>query len=280
MTGKPRRGTSAATEALPANEYQGASVAEKLEQSLPPVDINLVSDGKTAEHEPQPMFDELRQALDDRKPDKPTRQARPSRRRAESEPIDLDPEFLRSPDKMNYALLLALLLREGGVVRLSATDLERTGDEQHILFALSLDGKWLEVSVVSNASGIIRPPEAKWAPNQNPAPYAPPPRPGLIEFNPEQALAALEAASPQPVQTQPRGDPARIVEMPQSPPRFQGTPPAPQQPAAAAAGTGYVFPFETGQSPMNLDALQSELQKDRTVELEQSRAAQRLEGQG
>lgn len=289
--GRTNRSTSSVTGALLDREQndvgvaENASVAEKVDQSLPPLDISLISDIKNGEHDSQPMNEELRKALEGGA----ARRSGRGRRRTEHEPIELDPAYLHNPEQMNYALLLALLLREGGVVKLTQRDLERADDEHNILFALSLDGKLLEVSVVSTESGIIRHPEAKWAQSQIPN-YSPPPRPGAI---------AERIGLPPYADESPNGnaglapaslDPGRLVQMP-SPQelRIPGTPPEARrqaQPGETGGGgpPGYVFPFETGQSPqsatMNLDSLQSELAKDRMLALEQQRAAAKVEGQG
>jgi hypothetical protein len=282
--GRARAGTSGATETLPNTEQPGTTVAEKLEQALPQLDINLVSDIKTDEHDSQPMNDELRQALQARV----RVHRKPSRRRADQEPITLDPEYLTDPAKMNYALLLALLLREKGEVALTQADLERTDDAYNILFALALDGKQLVVSVVSTESGIIRSPEVKWAQNQNQIPpYAPPPLPGaddphqLAGVDPKQFAAASQSFLPHALPThQPR-----VVEMPTPAPPGTTPPRAPTGDAAAVGQPGYVFPFDVGMAPqtsgpMNLDNLQVELQRDQRLAMEERAAAAKLEGRG
>lgn len=282
--GRARAGTSGATETLPQTEQPETTVAEKLEQSLPQLDINLVSDIKNDEQDSQPMNDELRQALQARA----RAPRRPSRRRADQEPITLDPDYLTDPAKMNYALLLALLLREKGEVALTAADLERTDDSFNILFALSLDGKQLVVSVVSTESGIIRSPEAKWAQNQTLPPYAPPPLPGAVDpqqlagVDPRQFAAASQSFLPHAL---PAND-QRVVTMPTPTPPGT-TPPRAQTADAAAAGQapGYVFPFDVGTAPAtagptNLDSLQVELQKDQRLAMEERAAAAKLEGRG
>jgi hypothetical protein len=286
--GRARAGTSGATETLPNTEQPGTTVAEKLEQSLPQLDINLTSDIKNAEHDSQPMNDELRAALQARV----RVHRKPSRRRADQEPIQLDPGYLTDPAKMNYALLLALLLREKGEVALTAADLERTDDAYNILFALSLDGKQLVVSVVSTESGIIRSPEAKWAQNQTLPTYAPPPLPGAGEaflpnaatIDPRQFAAAVASQSFLP-HALPTND-QRVVTMPTPAPPGTTPPRAPTADAAAAGqAPGYVFPFDVGPAPhtagpMNLDNLQVELQRDQHLAMEERAAAAKLEGRG
>lgn len=265
---------------LPYAAETGDSVSSRVEKSLPPLDISLVSEAEGQENAPQPMNEELRAALEESAPRLPRRPRTP-RRRSERPAIELDHEFSRSPEKMNYALLLALLLRAGGVVKLTQADLERAADEQNILFALSPDATYLEVSVVSTESGIIRSPEAKWAPNQTQPIYAAPPLPG-------EALQALEQLATQPQYTSganPQLEPSKLVQMP-PPQQHQQIPPGPPAPTGAAGEkpAGYVFPFETGQSPQtasrNLESLQSELAKDRQVALQESQAASKVEGHG
>jgi hypothetical protein len=281
--GRARAGTSGATETLPNTAQPGTTVAEKLEQALPQLDINLVSDIKTDEHDSQPMNDELRQALQARV----RVHRKPSRRRADQEPIQLDPGYLTDPAKMNYALLLALLLREKGEVALTAADLERTDDAYNILFALSLDGKQLVVSVVSTESGIIRSPEAKWAQNQTLPTYAPPPLPGaddpqqLAGVDPRQFAAASQSFLPHALPTNDQ----RVVTMPTPAPPGTTPPRAPTGDAAAVGQPGYVFPFDVGTAPqsagpMNLDNLQVELQRDQRLAMEERAAAAKLEGRG
>ena len=88
---------------------------------------------------------------------------RPRKRRPAApppEPVQLDPEFVNNPQRMQYALLLALLLRQkNGSATFAQRDLAHTDTDYNILFARTLDGRGLEVTVVSSESGIIRSPE-------------------------------------------------------------------------------------------------------------------------
>jgi hypothetical protein len=218
-------------------------------------------------------------------------QSRPRRGRPVIEPIELDPDIIANPEKMNFALLLALLMRHGGEVLLTGAELERTEQFKHcnILFALSLDGKQLAVSVVSSESGLIRSPEApKWAPHQEQTPnYVAPPQPNELDA---QALAMMSGwtppSSPQQTAAGPMRapDPGRIVEMPA--PGMGTPPPAPPTPAGTApAKPQPVFTFEVGPTPsnaqpMDLDALQNNLlSKDRQLAEQESRAVARVEQQ-
>jgi hypothetical protein len=81
------------------------------------------------------------------------------KRKEPSEPIRLDPRFVADPERMQYALLLALLLRQNGRATFSKKDMEYDDAEYNIVYTRSLDGQHLEVNVVSAESGIIRSPE-------------------------------------------------------------------------------------------------------------------------
>jgi hypothetical protein len=211
----------------------------------------------------------------------------------------LDAVYLQNIPKMNFALLLVMLMRENGKLTLTQEDMDLADDERHnICFALSLDGTALEVSVVSAQSGIIRSPEATaWAqPNQQtqaPQPGAnqflppsmqyqpPPPAPELTEEEQRrlQALNIVEAwqqnlspaaggdgGPPQPEQGS--SQPNRIVEMPAAKPT-----PAMEK----------VFPFQVGTSPqdarqVNLSEMQNQmLRKDHEIAQEEAAAAARVE---
>lgn len=210
---------------------------------------------------------------------------RPHRRRNGPEPVNLDVAAIRNLPKMNFALLLALLMREpGGRVLLKQRDLDAADDERlNILFALTLDGKALEVSLVSTQSGIIRSPEANaWAQasdiQQQPAAAQPqqivlPPTYNSPPLPPADEAAAREQA--QEIvrnwqQSEAGGEAARIVEMPNP---QQGSRKAPEM----------VFPFQVGSSPqdarqVNLSELQTELAKDRQIQQQEQQANARAEG--
>lgn len=207
---------------------------------------------------------------------------RPQRRRNGPEPVSLDVAAIRNLPKMNFALLLALLMREpGGRVLLKQRDLDAADDERlNILFALALDGKALEVSLVSTQSGIIRSPEAQaWAqpgevPNQQPAAtqqiappsYQSPPLPPADEASARQQAQEITREWQQAA----GGEAGRIVEMPNPQPASRKPPEA-------------IFPFQVGTSPqdakqVNLSDLQTELQKDRQIQEQEQRANARAEG--
>jgi hypothetical protein len=211
----------------------------------------------------------------------------PRRRRNDPEPIALDTAAIRNLPKMNFALLLALLMRErDGKVRLTQRDLDAADDERlNILFALTLDGKALEVSLVSTQSGIIRSPEAHaWAQASDiqPQPAGTQPQqiiPPAPTYNSPPPPPADEASARQQAQEIVRnwqqadgGEAARIVEMPNP---QQGSRKAPEA----------IFPFQVGSSPqdakqVNLSDLQTELQKDRQIQEQEQRANARAEAGG
>ena len=213
----------------------------------------------------------------------------PRRRRPAApppEPLQLDPEFVNNPQRMQYALLLALLLRQkSGSATFSQKDMAHQDTDYNILFARTLDGKGLEVTVVSSESGIIRSPakerEAeKWRKEQedretqmmmtafNPLP--PSSMPSLMSsiYRPDGA-----ANSPYPVTgSSPGGGLGRVTDA--SPVQFQpganpgggfAIPPAtgPQQTAEVIqlpnrsptettdGSNAYHFPFQVGTNPQD-----------------------------
>lgn len=226
---------------------------------------------------------------------------RPRRRREPPPDLEIDPAIIANLPKMNFALLLVMLMRErNGRVTLTQADLDAADDERlNVCFALSLDNKALEVFVVSRQSGIIRSPEATaWTYPQSeqinipatireavpysPSPlpvhqYSPPPPPPDNEearrmeaqkivqtwqnLSPE---AGGDGASPPPEQGSQAG--SRIVEMPGKQP--------PEK----------VFPFQVGSSPADarevpLSQLQSQLlRKDHEIATQEAAAAARVEG--
>lgn len=216
----------------------------------------------------------------------PEQYMRPPRRRNGPEPVSLDVNAIRNLPKMNFALLLALLMREpDGRVLLKQRDLDAADDERlNILFALSLDGKALEVSLVSTQSGIIRSPEAHaWAqpsdiqqqpaaaqPHQQilaaPSYNSPPLPPAEYEANARQQAQEIVRNW----QAEGGAEAGRIVEMPNP------------QPASRKAPE-MVFPFQVGTSPqdakqVNLSEIQTEMQKDRQVQQQEQQANARAEG--
>ena len=215
----------------------------------------------------------------------PGQYMRAPRRKNIPEPINLDIAAIRNLPKMNFALLLALLMREpDGKVQLKQRDLDAADDERlNILFALSLDGKALEVSLVSTQSGIIRSPEAHaWAqpgevlPQQPAATqqlvaqpsYQSPPLPPADETSARQQAQQIVREWQQ--QPEAGGEAGRIVEMPNPQPGSRKAPEA-------------IFPFEVGSSPqearrVNLSEIQTELQRDQQIQQQEIRANARAEG--
>jgi hypothetical protein len=186
------------------------------------------------------------------------------------EPIELDPAFVNNPGRLQYAFLLALLFRCGGTAKFSKLDMDLNDTDYNILFARTLDGKMLEVTVVSSESGIIRSSEAPlWQAGQTPTPeqYVP-----LPAGYPAQELLDLHnrpAPSPAPAQAEAQQG-ATVLPMPAPPP-------------AEATPKPYVFPFQSGNSPadagpVDLDALTAQVMgKDRRIAQEEREAASRVE---
>lgn len=190
---------------------------------------------------------------------------RKRRASVETSAIDLDPKFVNDPTRMQYALLLALLLRnKDGSAKFSAKDFDLVDTDYNILFARTLDGKSLEVTVVSAQSGIIRSPkgEQQWpaeSPNQyNFSPMPPAPQttptdpPNVIRFDNTQHEVSAEETPEQ-----------RFL-------RMAGIPNGSSQ-------TTYHLPFEVGHSPssaVDLGAMQTSLQQQRVINLDNAIAEQ------
>jgi hypothetical protein len=170
--------------------------------------VNLTGNDESATDLASVLEDERREELrrlsenilDDGKIEAPKR-----RMRKVAEPngmVELSDDLMQSPLKMQYALLLALLLRSKGTAKFSAKDLETVDSDYNIVFARTLDGRSLEVTVVSSTSGILKSPEhgnaeAAWT-QQGAADrlgaiggYGPPPAPNL-QPGPE-TLGSLDA---------------------------------------------------------------------------------------
>ena len=246
--------------------------------------------------------------------------AAPRKRRPKDpqEPVSLDPNFINDPARMQYALLLALLLRQHGNARFTKKDLDHEENEYNILFARTLDGQGLEVTVVSAQSGIIRSPERQreaesWSttkqqralaenasifqtlPHLPPSSDAPPDNlPPELANHPAAAFFRLhqmqspyqtgiqQQGPPSPATLQP-GMPAAAMQPPAQVVQFPEK--APTEPADGSAA--YHFPFQVGESPTtaaglnNLDLLQSRLLKrDQQLAAEQAAAIQRMEDEG
>lgn len=207
----------------------------------------------------------------------PRRARKPSQPTA---PIELLPEFLNDPTRMQYALLLALLLRQNGTVKFTAKDLEPADTEYNILFARTLDGKALEVTVVSATSGILKSPENTKGDTQWPhAPgavagglayqYQPPPLPPSMED-----LMAMSNLKLQQMTGGNQETMQNVVTMtPQKP--------SPETPRDGSAP--FQFPFEVGDRPseahpqdMSVMA-QNLLQKDKLIAQQEAEAIARQE---
>jgi hypothetical protein len=225
------------------------------------------------------------------------------------EPISLDPAYVMQPERMQYALLLALLLRQNATAKFSKKDMDHVDTDYNILFARTLDGQHLEVTVVSAESGIIRSPEnqkqvEQWQHEKEqqeaskaiyqPLPPSPPLPEGMpqVQLPPELANHPAAAFFQLHAQSTPRGvaqpaPPATVFQ----PGQNQETPQAtvvqfpPQNPTQPTDGSKpYHFPFQVGDKPEmaqgigNLDQLQARLmQKDQQLAAEEAAALQRME---
>jgi hypothetical protein len=181
-------------------------------------------------------------------------------------PVEIPHELLNDAPRMKYALLLALLLRQNGTVKFSGKDLQAVDTDYNIVFARTLDGRALEVTVVSATSGILKSPEnmkgdAQWSKDvqtfTQPI-YNPPPSPM------ETAQAIVSGTSPI----------ATVLQMPQ----HGDSPTIPRDGSAP-----FQFPFEVGDRPatagpidLNL-AAQTLLVKDRLIAQQEQEAIARQE---
>lgn len=225
-------------------------------------------------------------------------------------PIELDPSFVHRPERMQYALLLALLLRQHGTARFSAKDMEHVDTDYNILFARTLDGQHLEVTVVSAESGIIRSPEKQkqeeqWhtkeeektsvyqpltfhpSSDDNPAAVfyrlhgmgmdkttgAAQVTPGeMTALTPERLAGLQQQKAAQDLAASQQSHQPQVVQFPPSDPR---------KPTDGSAP--YAFPFQVGDRPetsekLNLATMQAQLmQKDSQIAAEEQAAIERLE---
>lgn len=221
----------------------------------------------------------------------------PKKKRRQAQPIaplELDPEFVNNPQRMQYALLLALLLRARGTARFIQSDMSHQDTDYNILFARTLDGRALEVTVVSAESGIIRSPERekdRWQPKdkdqdaaaERTSTYVPLPGASETEnaaaiFSQLHNMGLTLDSTPSQATTAPQGT---VVQFPID------HPPATPNPATPADGSApYHFPFQTGDRPetagdLNLSALQARLvQRDLQLEAEEAAAIERMENEG
>lgn len=84
--------------------------------------------------------------------------------------VEIDHELLDHPAKMNYILLLALLNKNKGHIEFRQEDIEINDEDYNVVFAKSLDGKRIVVSIVSVQSGILKTPHKEqqtWEPQSN-----------------------------------------------------------------------------------------------------------------
>ena len=218
-------------------------------------------------------------------------------------PMELDPQYVANPERMQYALLLALLLRQKGTAKFSAKDMEYVDTDYNILFARTLDGQHLEVTVVSAQSGIIRSPERErqqevWRlkeeaartltyPNIPPAPSTEHPAAALFTLqgmDPNQIYAGFP---PQPVRP---FDPNQMAQKAQAglapasiQPQGQVVPFPVDQQKNPDGSAPYHFPFQTGDrpetaGPVNLDHLHQQLlQRDQEIQQQEAEAIERQE---
>lgn len=224
--------------------------------------------------------------------------ATPPRRRRQAEPtppIELDPQFIHNPERMQYALLLALLLRLRGTARFSAKDMAPVDTDYNILFARTLDGKFLEVTVVSAESGIIRSPEnakeaMQWIEksivDSNNISYQPLPQPPQpSQTSPAAELYQLHGMDPNmwtsspSVPTIPTPSETKVMSFPTEPAKNARS--SPIQPADGSVP--FQFPFQTGDRPEtaekpDLAAWQAKLlHQDRQLAAEEQAAIERQE---
>ena len=219
-------------------------------------------------------------------------EARPRKRRPAAfppEPIQLDPDFVHNPQRMQYALLLALLLRQkNGSATFAQKDLAHTDTDYNILFARTLDGRGLEVTVVSSASGIIRSPEKereveKWKKEQEEIEYQktmmmafhqlPPASPNsstnFTSANPSQGFPARgigsnlggglqKATEGLPVQFPPGANPGAGFAIPAVSPQTTAQviqfAPNRDQAETTDGSSAYHFPFQVGANPQEAEA--------------------------
>ena len=277
-------------------EVQPASNAEVQNGSSPElhVDVSQLSDVQLAHQQPEATQQRRRR----RPPPVPP------------EPMQLDPEFINNPQRMQYALLLALLLRQkDGSATFTQKDMDHNDTDYNVLFARTLDGKGLEVTVVSSESGIIRSPEkereaAKWRQRQEEEDIRtltfqtlPPPPPSsdhpTYGDHPAAAMLRLQGMDPTLAgMAQPGANPNggfALSQLPQEQPQPATVVqmPTPKASATADGSTPYHFPFQVGESPatavgaaapMNLGLIEQQLlAKDAEVQAQEQAAIERQE---
>jgi len=204
----------------------------------------------------------------------PTRRRRT---REELEQVEISPDLLANPNRMNYVLLLALLAKQNGEVNLTQKELDVDEGAYNIFFAKTLKGDKINVSVVSAQSSILKAPgtereAALWGRERQefqPLPEVPPGT--MIELSdgtkgrvypmdtPKEDLLAAASPSLSPQE--------RYLQ--------QG----------AAEKEKMQMPFETGNSPgdtkpFDLGALTRESQRSLEIAGQEQEAAARVEERG
>lgn len=205
--------------------------------------------------------------------------------------VDIPADLLSNPDKMNYVLLLAILSKMDGRVEFTSAQLDVDDSAYSIVFAKSLDGKKVVVSVVSAQSGILKTPTGDQGtiPAGTQGGYRPPP-----------TLAEMEefwATHPQRSVAEGQGEslPSReeMLKAARAEPTAQDK--FLQQGAAAQAETQESpaddrvpnpFPFEVGDRPATARTVDlgayaaTQLHRSEQVAQEELSAAERVEREG
>lgn len=214
--------------------------------------------------------------------------AKPRRARSAADPIQIDPTFVSNPARMQYALLLALLLRSRGTARFTAKDMMHVDTDYNVVFARSLDGQFLEVTVVSAESGIIRSPEAemelwkrKALQDAETAAYSQLPAAPAVEHYPSVAPNPNPATMGMMGTNEPTAQQQQPVQ-----PIFQTSPDQRTLPTGTLTretqSRVYQNPFEVGDSPQNarvdLSAYAAKLaSQDQSIAAGQDAAIARVE---
>lgn len=159
--------------------------------------------------------------------------------------IDIESTLLNDPQRMNYILLLALLSARNGEAAFNQEQLEVDESAYNIVFARSLDGKKLVVSIVSAQSGILSAPGkvgdkmSQWQPS---TPLTPQPLPGAGDERLPTRPQMLAASHVEPTTPQERFLLESLAKQP-GPTETQG------QPAATTERPMPSYPFEIGERP-------------------------------
>lgn len=192
------------------------------------------------------------------------------------EPLDIDGDLLDNPERMNFVLLLAMLAKSDGKAEFSKAELDIEEGDFNIMFAKSIDGKKVIVSIVSVQSGILKAPAAR---KENAA---------WQEETPDYQKAR-RLLPPDP--TEPGG--AGLLKMPSTADMMGVTAEAtPQemflqqaQAEQKAKLSGTTLPFQIGSSPqtagpVDLGAYSRSEQKSQQIAMEEAEIAARVEQEG